>query len=174
MTERNRDHHAHAYERMLDRLRHAMEHAKLHEALETVKERAVELGELTREEAERVGSFLRRDVEDAARYSATTDEDLKSWLRMDLQLVENWIWDRFSSVADRTRLEWMALQRELQQQQTSDYYAGEVAGPGALTCSNCGAVIRFTQAEPIPVCPQCQGSVYRRAPTSKRRDRSEQ
>ncbi|MDN5871595.1 MAG: zinc ribbon-containing protein, partial [Nitrococcus sp.] len=127
MTERNRDHHhVHAYERMLDRLRSAMEHTGLHEALETVKEQAVELGELTREEAERVGGFLRRDVEDAARYSAARDDDLKGWLRMDLQLVENWIWDRFSSVADKTRLEWLELQQELQQheleQQTPQYY----------------------------------------------------
>ncbi len=173
MTERNRDHHAHAYERMLDRLRHAMEHAKLHEALETVKERAVELGELTREEAERIGSFLRRDVEDAARYSAATDEDLKNWLRMDLQLVENWIWDRFSSVADKTRLEWMALQRELQQQ-SATYHAGEIAGPGALSCNQCGEVIRFTQAEPIPPCPKCQGLVYRRPLPSETRDQPEE
>lgn len=168
MTERKRDHQVHAYERMLDRLRSAMEHAGLREALETAKERAVELGELTREEAERVGGFLQRDVEEAARYSATTDEDLTGWLRMDLQLVESWLWDRFSSVADKTRLELMALQRELQQQQSSKYHAGEIAGPGTLTCSQCGEVIRFKQAEKIPPCPKCQGSVYRRASENKR------
>lgn len=173
MTERKRDHHAHAYERMLDRLRSAMEHAKLPEALETVKERAVAQGELTREEAERIGGFLRRDVEEAARYSVATDDDLTGWLRMDLQLVESWIWDRFSSVADKTRLEWMALQRELQEH-SADYHAGEIAGPGSLSCSNCGEVIRFTQAEPIPPCPSCQGSDYRRAPTHKTRKRSQQ
>lgn len=174
MTERKRDHQAHAYERMLDRLRSAMEHSGLSEALETAKERTVELGELTREEAERVGSFLRRDVEDAARYSATTDEDLTGWLRMDLQLVESWIWDRFSSVADKTRLELMALQRELQQQQSSNYYAGEIAGPGTLTCSNCGEVIRFKQAEQIPPCQKCRGTAYQRASADEAKRQQEQ
>ncbi|HET8701108.1 MAG TPA: zinc ribbon-containing protein [Nitrococcus sp.] len=162
MTERNRDHRAHAYERMLERLHHAMENARLHEAIETVKEQAVELGELTREEAERIGNFLRRDVEDAARYSAATDDDFRGWLRMDLRMVESWLWDRFSSVADKTRLELMELQRELQQ--SSAYHAGEITGPGTLACSNCGELIRFKQAEQIPRCPKCQGSVYRRVP----------
>lgn len=163
MTEHNPNHQIHAYERMLDHLRSAMEHAGLREALETAKERAVELGELTREEAERVGSFLQRDVEDAARYSARTDDDLKGWLRMDLRLVESWIWDRFSSVADKTRLELMALQREMEQQ-SGDYYAGEITGPGTLVCSNCGEAVRFKQTKQIPPCPKCQGSVYRRPP----------
>lgn len=175
MTERNRDHQVRAYERMLDHLRSAMEHAGLglREALEAAKERAVELGELTREEAEHAASFLRRDVEDAARYSATTDDDLKGWLRMDMRLVESWIWDRFSSVADKTRLELMELQRELQQS-PEYYYAGEIAGPGSLTCSNCSEVVRFNRAEQISPCPKCQGSVYRRTPTHEAKQRQGQ
>lgn len=162
MTEQKRDHQVRAYERMLDRLRGAMDHLRLREAIEAVKERAVELGELTREEADRIGGFLQRDVEEAAQYSAQTDEDLSSWLRMDLQLVESWIWDRFASVADKTRLEWLELQHELQE--WSEYHTGEIAGPGSLTCKNCGEIVHFKQAGHIPPCPKCRGSVYLRTP----------
>ena len=169
MTEdksRDQDHHVRGYERMLDRLRAFMEQAgeqgrtRLRDALETVKERTVELGELTREEADRIAGYLQRDVEQAAQYSAATDDDLAGWLQMDLRLVENWVWDRFASVADRTRLEWVELQHQLQR--AAEYHTGEVAGPGALTCDGCGETLQYSKPGRIPPCPRCRGTVYRR------------
>jgi hypothetical protein len=155
-----------AYERMLDRLREMYDQADsqvrphLRDAIVAVRDRAVELGELSREESDRVAAWLQRDIEEAAQFTASTDEDLNTWLRMDIQLVENWIWDRFSSVADRTRLEWLELQRNLQE--WSEYHTGEVAGPGALACKNCGETLTFKKPGHIPPCPKCRGSVFER------------
>ncbi len=169
MTEdksRDQDHHVRGYERMLDRLRAFMEQAgeqgrtRLRDALEAARDKTVELGELTREEADRIAGYLQRDVEEAAQYSATTDDDLSGWLQMDLQLVENWVWDRFASVADRTRLEWIELQHQLQR--AAEYHTGEIAGPGALVCDGCGETLQYSKPGRIPPCPRCHGTVYRR------------
>ena len=99
-------------------------------------------------------------MEQAAQYSAATDDDLTGWLQMDLQLVENWVWDRFASVADRTRLEWIELQHQLQR--AAEYHTGEVAGPGTLACEGCGETLQYTKPGRIPPCPRCHGTVYRR------------
>lgn len=164
-----------AYERILDRLRERLdetgERGRLRDALDTVKERSVQAGELTPEEADAIGEWVRRDVEEAAGYTATTDRDLSTWLHMDMTLVESWIWDRFSSVADRTRLEWLEFQHELAR--AAEYHTGEVAGPGALACRACGDVLNFEKAGRIPPCPRCQGTIFERAVSRTSLDRPE-
>lgn len=154
----------HGYEQMLERLRDRFGEATA-DALKTVREQAIELGELTREQAERVAEALQRDLEDAAEYVARERGTYADWLHMDLQLVEHWMWDRFSSVADQTRLQWMDLQRELTA--ASRYHTGEITGPGALVCRECGEVLHFARAGHIPPCPRCHGTRFERASRQK-------
>ncbi|MCS4505000.1 hypothetical protein KBTX_01547 [wastewater metagenome] len=155
------------YERMLERLRDRLDTAEkelgphVREALEHARDRAVELGELTREEADRVAEWLRRDLEEAADYTARNNRDLSAWLHMDVQLIENWLLDRFTSVADRTRLEWLEFQQFLER--ASEYHTGEIAGPGRLRCQACGEHLTFTRPGHIPPCPKCRGTVFVRA-----------
>lgn len=157
----------HGYEQMLERLRERIEttgeafEQGLQDALKIAREQAIEVGELTREQAERVAEALQRDLEDAAEYVARERGTYADWLHMDLQLVENWIWDRFSSVADQTRLQWLDLQRELKA--ASRYHTGEITGPGALVCRECGEVLHFARAGHIPPCPRCHGTRFERA-----------
>jgi len=165
--EQPRDHEIHGYERMLERLRERLGSTSqaveqgFHEALEAARERSVSLGELTRDEADRVAGWLQRDLEDAAAYVDEARGSYADWLHMDLQLVENWIWDRFSSVADQTRLQWQALNRQLQA--AARYHTGEVTGPGTLVCRDCGEVLHFKRTGHIPPCPKCHGSRFERA-----------
>lgn len=167
MSEEDKDkRELHGYEKMLDRLREFMDRAekqtgsRLRKALDEAKERAIELGELTRDEAEKIAEYVRRDVEDAADYTTRSDEDLSGWLRMDLQMVENWIWDRFASVADQTRLDWYELQHSLAEREL--YHTGEIAAPGVLTCDGCANELHFNTAGHIPPCPKCNSTRYRR------------
>jgi len=153
---------ARAYERMLERVRHGLEdtEARLEHALEAAREKAVELGELTREEAERVAGWVRRDLHEAARHAAGTGEDLARWLRFDLELIEARLWELFSAAADRTRLELMALEEAAGA--PPPYRTGEVAGPGTLVCRGCGERLRFRRAGRIPPCPRCRGTEFER------------
>ncbi|MEX0731566.1 MAG: zinc ribbon-containing protein [Aquisalimonadaceae bacterium] len=156
------------YEKMLERVTHLLQEAgdqarpRLRDALHKARERAVELGELTGEEAERIGDYIRRDVEDAARYLSRddTDDDLAGWFRMDLQLIESWLLDRFTSVADRTRLEWDALQQTLER--AARWHTGEITGPGQLRCTSCGKVLEFERTGHIPPCPACSSTLFER------------
>jgi predicted RNA-binding Zn-ribbon protein involved in translation (DUF1610 family) len=160
----NGEHHnrlVQAYERMLERLNELLDSPRptgVREGLDRVKQRTVELGELSREEAERIGEYLRRDIEDAAQYVAKSDTDYSTWLHMDLQLLENWIWDSFTSVADRTRLELLEFQQPARG--AEEYRTGEVAAPGSLSCLSCGRSLNFERAAHIPPCPQCHATSF--------------
>jgi Zn finger protein HypA/HybF involved in hydrogenase expression len=79
---------------------------------------------------------------------------------MDLQLIEDWLWDQFSKVADTTKIEFMNFQRGLTPAEV--YYSGEVAGPGALRCTNCGRLLQFERVDRIPPCPECQNTEFLR------------
>lgn len=152
-----------AYNRMLQRVgEHGGDSGRggLREALEAAKRRTVELGELTREEAERIADYLRRDVEDAAQYVASSDNDYATWLHMDLQLVENWLWDSFTTAADRSRVELLQFQQPRAGAEL--YQVGEVAGPGALSCTHCGALVTLPGTRPVPACPACRSGEFTR------------
>src|SRR3569832_2986812 len=73
-----------AYDQMLARVVTRLqqtEHktrAALQKSIEAAKDTAVELGELTRDEADLLGAYVRRDHEGVGQYLAKTGEDLKS------------------------------------------------------------------------------------------------
>jgi hypothetical protein len=155
-----------AYETMLERVGSAMDAATektvpvLRHALERARETAVELGELTREEAERIAGYLERDAHDAARYMADTGEELRTWFRFDLQLLEERLFDLFAKVADQTGLQlrqWAEAAR-----QGARYRTGEVTGHGSLACVACGHELHFARPGHIPPCPNCSGTEFRR------------
>lgn len=157
-----------AYNRMMDRIRSAGEEAdremrpKLAYLVERAKDRAVELGELTREEAERIGDYLRRDIEDAAGYLAgEKSNEIIDWLKLDLEIVEKRLLDLFTGVADQTRFELLELER--QARAASEYHTGQITGLGTLQCPECGRTMRFHETARIPPCPGCRGTRFLRA-----------
>jgi hypothetical protein len=159
----------HAYTRMLERTRGALERAsasalpRLQHWIEEAKDRAVTLGELTREEAERIGEYLRRDVVDAATYLSTTGRELKDWMRFDLELIEDRLLDLFAATVDQTRLELDRLAEAAHQPET--LRAGEVMGFGTLRCLGCGLEIEFTEPTGIAPCPRCGEGRFSRVST---------
>lgn len=155
-----------AYEQMLKHTHEAIEKAheesmpRFREMLDKSRERMVELGELTREEADRVSDYIRRDIEDAAHFVAETGQDFRDWWRFDLQLIERRMAEMFAQVADQTRLQlaqWSESARQM-----SLYQAGEITGPGTLVCDHCGAETHFIKAGRIPPCAECGGLRFKR------------
>jgi len=157
----------HGYNLMLERAKEFLEKAveeespKLHKAIEYAREKSVELEELTREEAKKISDYLRRDVEDAANYLSSDEvQELKDWLRFDIDLIEDRLAELFFSVADKTTLEILKFNQRLQQ--TGRYHTGEITGPGALTCISCGKVLHFHKTSRIPPCPKCHSTIFKR------------
>ena len=156
-----------AYEAMLERVHDTVEAAEkktvplLRETLQQAREKAVELGELTREEADKVSKYVERDMHDAAEFIADTGQEFRDWFRFDWQLINDKLLGMFAGVADQTSL---AL-RELAEQarQSTLYHSEEITGPGSLTCTRCGEVMHFSHVSRIPPCPGCHGTEFSRA-----------
>ncbi len=171
MTDQNKqdaiDRLAAAYEKMLDRVHDVVEKTEettipvLKKNIERAREKAIELGELTREEAEKIATYVERDIQDAAGFLAKNGEEFRTWLRFDLELIEDRLLEMFASVADQTRVELEALAQRARQ--ASLYHTGEITGPGTLMCSGCKKELHFHKAGHIPPCPACHGTEYRRA-----------
>lgn len=154
-----------AYENMVERVRGFLDRAghsvdDLQKGLAQARETAVELGELSRNEADLVAAWVRRDLHDAGEYLERTGHELRDWLHMDLEMLEHALLDLIGRAADQTRLE--LLQFEEQATHSGEYRSGEVTGPGTLECSNCGTPLRFQKAGHIPPCPKCRGTEFRR------------
>ena len=164
MTDNN-DKHSHAYDQMLERTKEFINEAGreaqpyLDRATAYAKEKAIELGELTREEAEDIAEYLRRDVEDAATFLGEHGEELKDWLRLDLMLIEGTLLEMFSKVVDKTRLELDLLAMEAN---ALGWHTGQITGIGTLECSECGEHLHFHKTGRIPPCPKCGHTEFNR------------
>ena len=154
-----------AYDRMLERVRAAMERAgenaaRMQDHVTDAMEKTVELGELTREEGERVARYLKRDVEDAGRFLAEGGQAFRDWLHFDMQYIEGRMFDLFAQVADQTRL--MQMQFAEQLKRAADYRTGEITGIGTLRCRECGKEMHFHKTSRIPPCPGCGATRFER------------
>jgi len=161
-----------AYERMLERVDEMLEKAEkstvplLRQSIDAAREKAVELNELTREEAEKIAAYLERDMKDAAHYLSETGDEFRSWLKFDIQLLESRIMEMFAKVADRTRIELEHF--AAQARESAFYHTGEITGPGTLICASCGKPMHFRKAGRIPPCFRCRGSKYMREKAATR------
>lgn len=162
-----------AYDRMMERARDLLHKARegalpsLQQRLEEARDKAVELGELTREEAQSVADHLRRDLRDAAEHMESTEKELGDWLRFDLELIEDRIAELFSHMVDHTRaeLDRLALEAEIR-----GWHSGEISGPGTLYCANCGQELHFHATGRIPPCPSCHATAFHRLPPAGKGD----
>ena len=102
---------------------------------------------------------IKRDVEHAAQtLSHESDADsLSEWLKFDIDLLENFTFDAFLSIADKTRLELAKIE---QLAITHKYESGDVTAPGTFICDACGKEIAFKTTSEIPVCPTCQATTF--------------
>jgi Zinc-ribbon containing domain len=156
--------HILAYKKMLERVKDLLAQQNkrtgqgLEHSLEAAKQKAVELGELDEDEADAIGRYVKRDLREAGRHLAVTGGELRTWLGIDIQLMEDWLLDMFAQVADKTKLEWMQLEKNAQE--ASHYHTGEVTGPGTLQCTACGERVHFYTVGHVPPCPKCHETVF--------------
>lgn len=155
-----------AYDKMMERVNGFLDDAEqqampaLQRNIDKAKQRAVELRELTSEEAEKVGAYLKRDLHEAADYLENTGKEFSSWFTFDLHLVEERMFDFFASAADKTRLELNRLASQARKAQ--EYHTGEIAAIGTLVCKDCGCEMHFKKTSRIPPCPKCHKTVFKR------------
>ncbi|MDH5765234.1 MAG: zinc ribbon-containing protein [Gammaproteobacteria bacterium] len=156
-----------AYNQMMARIKDSIESAEataaptLQKAIDHAKQNAIRLGEITLEEAEEIGNYIKRDINDAAEYLMETSHEFSEWLMLDIDIIEQKVLELFLSVADKTRIELEQLSQP--NIETSEYHTGEITGPGTLQCEDCGEIIHFTTTGQIPACPMCKKTAFKRA-----------
>jgi DNA-directed RNA polymerase subunit RPC12/RpoP len=155
-----------AYDDMMVRVKTAIEEAEeatfpaIQRYIHKARDTAVELEELTKEEAEKIAYYLERDLEDAGKHLAESGHELGDWLRFDIGLIEDRLLEALLKAADHTRLEILEFERDLKE--GPPWNAGDVTGPGTLVCASCGNSIHFHATGYVPVCPNCGHTVYHR------------
>ncbi len=166
-----------AYNQMMSRVRDSIDNAEAHaiptlqKAIEQARDQAIHLGEVSLEDAEEIGNYIKRDINDAAEYLMETSHEFSEWLMLDINIIEQKVLELFLSVADKTRIELEQLSRGTgKAQHTSDmrmqnneYKSGEITGPGTLICKQCQKIIQFNTTNSIPLCSQCGEQYFKRA-----------
>lgn len=153
-----------AYELMLERTAeklHTLEEKtgpEVRRLIDEAREKAVELGELSREEADKIADYLWRDLRDAAHYLNETGEEFKNWLGFETALIEDSLMNLFKQAADKTTLELIEMKEAAEAADT--YHTGEITGPGTLVCTQCGEKLHFKKPGHIPPCPKCHATEF--------------
>ncbi|MDX5299603.1 MAG: zinc ribbon-containing protein [Gammaproteobacteria bacterium] len=160
-----------AYDRMLTRVERALAEAELAtwDTLRQEIDAAVEfeqaLEELTREELDLLGAYLKRDLGHLVSFVRHTGDGLAAWLHLDLDAIEQQLLDKLLSIADKTQVDQLLLDQKLHHVR-GQYISGEVALAGMLRCLQCGHMVCLTETTRLQDCHIC-GSVYFERITSR-------
>ena len=155
-----------AYNQMMASIRSSFETSdddemSLNKAMAMAREEITHISDVTQDEAEEISNFIKRDINDAAEYMMETSSEFSDWLMLDIEVIERKLIDLFLSVADKTRVE--LEQFGVQNRGLSQYYSGEITGPGTLQCNACGHKVAFTTTSQIENCTECGHNSFRRA-----------
>ena len=133
---------------------------KMHYLIDTIKDKAYELNEYTREEIDTVADYLQRDISDAVGYLSDEGRELKDWLKFDVELIEERLLDQLKGAINTTNIELEQLSENAEAENL--WYQGEVSGPGSFVCQNCGQTISLFHIQELPECPQCKQGMFKR------------
>lgn len=129
----------------------------LDKVLKIAREEIVGTGDVSRSQAEKLRSFLRRDFATHSENLRKTGENIKKGInpkKLSVNLRSTFA-RSMRNVADK--LEEAAEKSE----KSIEFKTGEVAGPGVLTCKECGAEMNFDAEKRIPPCPKCHKTLFR-------------
>jgi len=147
-----------AYEGLLDKALHETV-SSIHHSIDKVQDDLSALGDLTIEETKHLKHALKRDLGHAAQHLQASNQELKSWLGFDLELIKVELWQKFIEATDKTNLELIKLKQTAAHAQ---YTTGEMIGLGTLVCDQCQTHLQFHQPSHIPPCGKCHGTHFHR------------
>ena len=165
-AEENKVHLTMGYKTLIERTQKTLNEmsteipSTLHDAMEIAKKKAVEIGELTAIEADKVAEFVRRDIHDAAQYIKTEERELADWLRLDFLLLKKKALNDFDFLVKQMQSEIKHISKNMKPGLT--WKTGEITGIGTLECDHCHEHIHFHKAGHIPPCPKCQKTNFHR------------
>ncbi|MDX9709141.1 MAG: hypothetical protein RBT64_06270 [Trichloromonas sp.] len=149
------------YQKMAARAAEILEEGRksLDEALKKAGEEIAAGGEYTREQAERIGKFLRRDLSAVGKKAQQARDAVLEAVEPSRVVagVQSGLARLLTSAAD--------LLNELAEksEQGLEFKTGEVTSPGTLTCKECGKEMYLKSTARIPPCPHCHKTQFRKS-----------
>lgn len=159
-----------SYHAMLDHVKELWHNAEekavptLSENIESAAEKLSALGEMTKEEIDKISSYIERDLNDAgnhlSEYFAENGHQLENWIKNELEFAETKFAEVFATLADKTRIELDAIADRAQQ--VGVWHTGEITNVGVLYCQNCNEALYFKKPAHIPPCQKCKGTEFKK------------
>ena len=155
-----------AFEHMVENVSKSMHEAEealaptVDEMVHNAQQLAHEIYALTQEEADSLGTTLKRDMHKANEALNKQGKELRDWWSFDLTLIEDRFIDMIAKAADKTWLDFRAFEQE--QHKADLYRSGEVCNAGSFSCKHCGETILLSGTGQIPSCPACEHTEFYR------------
>ena len=146
------------YEKLATRTADLLEEGKktFDEALKKAKEELASAGDFSREQADRLGEYVRRDLRQNA--DKASEAVKKAIEPHRLAAGAQSAFSRILTSAAETLTE-LAERSE----KSLEYKTGEITSSGTLTCKECEAEMHMTKTTRIPPCPKCHKTVFRKS-----------
>ena len=116
-------------------------------------------GEYTREQAEKVSEYLRRDLSEVGKKAQQARDSVLNAVEPHRVAagVQSGLSKLLGAAADFLN-EFVGKSED-----ALEFKTGEVTSPGTLTCKNCEKEIHLKATVRIPPCPQCHKTVFRKS-----------
>lgn len=146
------------YEKLASRTADLLEEGKktFEEALKKAKEELSAAGDFSREQADKLGEYVRRDLKENA--DKAKEAVIKAVEPQRLAAGVQSAFTRILTTAAETLTE-LAEKSE----KSLEFKTGEITSPGTLTCKDCDAEMHMTKTTRIPPCPKCHKTIFRKS-----------
>lgn len=149
------------YQKIADRAAEILQEGRksVDDALKKAGDEIAAGGDFTREQAEKIGNYVRRDLTEVgvkikqARQTvinAAEPHRLAAGVQSGLARLLNTAADVLTELAQRS-------------EKVLEFHTGEVTSPGTLTCKGCGKEMHLRATVRIPPCPGCHKTAFRKS-----------
>ena len=149
------------YQKLADRAAEILAEGRktLDEALKKAGEELSAGGEYTREKAEKIASYLRRDLTEVGKKAQDARTAVLEAVEPHRVVsgVQSGLAKLLTTAAD------LLMELAGKSEQVLEFKTGEVTSPGTLTCKDCGKEMHFKATVRIPPCPHCHKTIFRKS-----------
>ncbi len=131
----------------------------LDEALKKASDELAAGGQFSRDQAEKIGGYLRRDMETIGKQFSKARETVHN------AAEPHRVMAGLQSGMAKLLHNAAALLTDLAEasEQNIEFKTGEVTSPGTLTCKDCGKELHLKSTARIPPCPSCHKTLFRKS-----------
>lgn len=146
------------YEKLASRTADLLEEGKktFDEALKRAKEELSSAGDFSRENVDKLGEYVRRDLKENA--EKATEAVRKA---IEPQRLAAGAQSAFSRILTSTAETLTELAQR--SEKSLEYKTGEITSSGTLTCKDCESEMHMSKTTRIPPCPKCHKTIFRKS-----------